>query len=299
MLATLHDKAFDNKDWLFEVKWDGYRIITLKNKDSAELVTRNQQNYSSKYPSIQKALLKIKHSAVIDGEVVALNSNGISDFQMLQNYQKTGKANLAYYVFDLLWLEGHNLRNLPLTKRKEILKDIIPETGQIKFSEQIFEKGNELFKAAQKAGLEGIMAKLSESKYYEGIRTKHWLKIKTELRQEAIICGYTAPQGSRKYFGALLLGVYGNGKLIYIGHTGTGFNEISLKQIWDKMKKNVSQNCPFEKIPKSNKPVTWLKPKMICEVKFSNWTSDNLMRHPVFEGLRDDKNAEEIFRERS
>lgn len=295
MLATLTEKAFDSSDWIFEIKWDGYRMISGLNKGEITLTSRNFISYTRKFPTIVKSLKLIKVNAVLDGEIVVIDDAGVSNFQLLQNYQRTGKGNIVYYLFDIIWLEGHDLRNIPLLKRKELLSEILPEKSDIRLSEHITKDGKKLFEAAKKQNLEGIIAKLSGSYYYEGARTKLWLKIKTEKRQEAIICGYTGPQGSRKYFGSLILGLYEGGKLTYIGNSGTGFNETSLKQIYDKLKKYVQSECPFEIRPKITPSPKWVIPKLICEIKFSEWTSDGHMRHPVFEGMREDKAPEEII----
>jgi len=297
MLAALIEKPFDNKDWIYEIKFDGYRMISTIQNGNVEMASRNQISFSSKYPQLKNIMKKIKHNAVLDGEVVAVDSSGNPQFQLLQNYQKTGIGNIIYYVFDMLWIDGHNIENLPLVERKKLLRKIIPETNEIQYSDHIFRDGKQLFEAAQENKLEGIIAKKAESKYYENVRTKNWLKIKTHKRQEAIICGFTEPRGSRKFFGALILGVYENKKLRYIGHTGTGFNEENLKSFHKIFNKYIQVESPFEKKPKTNMPVIWMKPKLVCEIKFSNWTEDGNMRQPVFLGLREDKSPEEVVKE--
>lgn len=294
MLATLTDKPFNSKEWLFEIKWDGYRVITKKKGKQITLTSRNLTSFDKKFYTIKKELGKIKNDCVLDGEVIAVDENNKPRFQLLQNYQKTGIGNIVYYIFDILWLDGYDLKELPLTERKEILQDIIPKMKNIYYCEHINEKGIELFDEAKKTGLEGIIAKKEDSEYYVNTRSQNWLKIKTIMAMEAVICGYTEPRGSRKFFGALLLGVYNNGRLIYIGHTGTGFNINNQKPVYTSLQKYIIHESPFETPPKPNAPVTWIKPQLVCEVKFSHMTSDGILRHPVFIRMRDDKKHYEV-----
>lgn len=295
MLATLVDKPFDKKDWIFEIKWDGYRAIAEIDKE-IKIYSRYGNLFNTKYPEIVEGLKKFGHRAVLDGEVVVLDNEGRSQFQLLQDYLKNKKGNLIYYVFDILWLDGKDLRNLPLLERKKILKETLPEIGNIKYSDHVAEKGKEFFSAATKKGLEGIIAKDGSSPYVES-RTKTWQKIKNINEQEVVIAGFTEPRASRKYFGALVLGVYERGKLIYVGHSGSGFNESTLSDLYKKMKPLITKECPFEVVPKTNEPATWLKPKLVGEIKFSEWTNEGIMRQPIFLGLRDDKSANEVHRE--
>ena len=272
-------------------------MIAKKNKSQIDITSRNLNSYTRKFSSLIKPLSKIKYNVVIDGEVVALDKKGNPGFQLLQNYQSTGIGNIVYYIFDILWCEGHDLKEISLTKRKEILKMILPPSKELGFSDHIIEHGIKLFSAIKKKGMEGVIAKESGSLYREGARSAQWLKIKTEKTQEAVICGFTAPAGGRKYFGSLILGVYDNGTLKYIGHTGTGFNEARLQEVFKLLNKLVQNNSPFEKNPKTNAAVTWLKAKIVCEIKFSNWTVDGILRHPVFVGIRADKSIKEVKRE--
>lgn len=297
MLATLTDKAFDSKEWVYEFKFDGYRVVSKKYKKDVELASRNLLSFNELFPQIKKDLLKLKYNAILDGEAVVLDEDGIPSFQLLQNYKKTGKGNIVYYVFDILWLEKENIESKTLIERKDILRSVIKENDSLQYSEHIINDGKKLFALTQKKNFEGVIAKKADSKYYENFRTKEWLKIKTENRQEALICGYTAPNNSRKHFGALILGVYNKKKLIYIGHTGTGFNEAGLKELYTKLQKYKTNVTPFEKKISVNNPVTWVKPKLICEIKFSNWTDDGHMRHPVYMGLREDKSPEDVVKE--
>jgi len=298
MLATLVDEAFDNEDWLFEIKWDGYRAIGSVIKGKTDIYSRNNISFKEKYSSIAEALKGFTKDVVIDGEIVSLDEQGYSRFQYLQNWQKYQQGELVYYVFDLLWLDGHDVTQLPLIERKKLLQQIIPPSNPIRYSDHIEKNGKEFFKVAKKQGLEGIIAKNKSSIYETDVRSRNWLKIKTAARQEAVICGFTAPRASRQYFGALILGIYKDDKLVYAGHTGTGFNEKSLKETWDKLQPLITDKCPFEKKPKTNMPATWVKPKLICEIKFQEWTEENIMRVPVFMGLRNDKTPLDVKKEK-
>lgn len=299
MLATLVDKPFDRQDWIFEIKWDGYRAIAQINEGKVLLYSRNQKSFNDDFPPIAKALIDLDvNSAILDGEVVILDHSGKPNFQSMQNYQRTKEGNIFYYVFDLLYLDKRDLRDLPLIERKQILKKLIPSDSNsvIRFSDHVEERGIAFFKEAFKQKLEGIVGKNGQSSY-QMKRSKDWVKIKTHLRQEAVISGFTKPRGSRKKFGALLLGVYEKGDLIYIGNVGTGFNEKLLTDIYDQLEPLLQTDSSFSIPPKANMPVTWVKPKLVCEVEFTEWTSEGHMRHPTFKGLRTDINAKEVKRE--
>jgi bifunctional non-homologous end joining protein LigD len=296
MLATLVDKPFDSPDWIFEIKWDGYRAIAEIEKDQIKLYSRNGLSFNEKFEPIVKDLKKLGFEAVLDGEVVVFDENDKGSFQHIQNYQRLKEGKLVYFVFDLLYLEGYDLRSFTLLERKELLKKAISKSPHIQYCPHIENKGNDFFKKASKEGYEGIIAKQKESPYREG-RSREWLKIKTHLRQEFIICGFTEPRGSRKYFGALILGVYERGKLIYAGHTGSGFDQTGLKEIYEKLKPLAQKKCPFEKTPKTNLPATWVEPKIICEVKFAEWTQEGQLRQAIFQGIRVDKKPSEVKRE--
>ncbi len=299
MLATLTKEPFDRDGWLFEIKWDGFRVLADVEKKKVELYSRNFLSFNQHFAPIVEALKKLNIKAVFDGEVVVLDSKGKSHFQLLQNYlQNTGEGQLTYYVFDILNLNGKNLCPLPLLERKKILKKILPNNKWIKYSDHVPDKGIKFFKAAQKLNVEGILAKDGSSPYRSGKRTLEWQKIKIHMQQEAVIGGFTEPRGGRKKFGALVLGVYKGDKLIYIGHTGGGFNEESLNLVYDKLKKLMRKQSPFVITPKTNAPATWVNPKLVCEITFSEWTIDGHMRHPIFLGLRPDKNAKEVTREK-
>lgn len=299
MLATLIDEPFDNKDWVFEMKWDGYRALAYVEKRKVELLSRNQNSFNQLFPPIVAELKKASEDVLLDGEVVILDKEGRSQFQLMQNYQRTRQGNLFYFVFDLLFYKGYDLRSLPLIERKEILKEFITSQNfeRVRFSEFIEGKGSALFREAAKHDLEGIIGKNKQSFYISG-RSREWVKIKTHLRQEAVIGGFTAPRGSRKKLGALLLGVYEGDKLHYIGHAGGGFDSRTLEEVYQKLLPLIQEKSPFIKEPKPNAAVTWVKPKLVCEISFSEWTDEGIARQPIFEGLRLDKKPKNVFREK-
>ena len=300
MLSTLVDEPFTNENWLFEIKWDGYRAVAYIDNHYFELLSRNNLSFLKKYSPVADALKALGIHAVLDGEIVAVNESGLGDFQLLQNWQTTRIGNLHYYVFDIIWLEGYDLTSLPLIERKRILQEIIPSDDPvIKYSDHILKEGENFFKAALKGGLEGIMAKKAAGKYEPGSRADTWLKIKVSKRQEVIIVGYTEPRRTRKFFGSLLLGVYKKDELIYVGHTGSGFNAKSLQQIYKKLQPLITEKSAFINPPKTNMPATWVKPKLVCEIKFTEWTKDLQARHPIFMGLREDKDPKNISIEKS
>lgn len=296
MLAQLVDTPFDNPNWVFEVKWDGYRAIAEVEKGKVRLYSRRQLAFD-KYEPIVKSLAQLGHDAVLDGEVVVLDPEGRAQFELLQKYQKTRQGWLIYYVFDLLWLDGHDLRDLPLRERKELLPALVRGFTNIKVSEHVPEKGIAFYEAAERMGLEGIIAKKADSAYREGLRSQSWLKLKVRKQQEAVIAGFTPPRGSREKMGSLVLGVYDDGELRYIGRAGGGFNEKSLADVFERLTPLVQEECPFKKKPKMDKPATWVKPKLVCEIVFQNWTSDGHVRMPIFVGLREDKEPRSVKRE--
>lgn len=297
MLAHSVDEPFDKPNWLFELKWDGYRAIAEIENGKVHLHSRNQISFNEKFAEVSDALSKISKDAVLDGELVVVDETGRPSFGLIQDYPNT-KGELIYYVFDILYYDGHNLEKLPLVKRKEILREVLPSLPHVRFSDYVEESGCDFYSIAQKLHLEGIMAKNAESEYQEGERSRDWLKIRSEERQEAVIAGFTSPKGKREHFGALVLGVYWRGKLKYIGHTGGGFTEQGLSSVYKKLEPLVQTDCPFTKVPLTNAPVTWVKPQLICEVTFKEWTKDHIMRHPIFLGLRDDKVAKSVQKEK-
>ncbi|MDQ3683123.1 MAG: DNA ligase D, partial [Bacteroidota bacterium] len=309
MLATLVDKPFDDEGWLYEVKWDGYRTIGYINKNGVEIRSRNNKSFNEKFYPVYEALKKWPVNAVVDGEIMVLNDQGVPDFSDLQNWRSEADGNLIFYLFDILWLDGFDLMDLPLSERREILRSVAPNTDTIKLSENFDEKGSVFFALADKMGLEGIMAKKANSFYTPDLRTKEWLKIKTEKRQEAIIGGYTRNEGSTKQFSALLLGLFENGVFNHIGVVGTGFTDKLQRTLLKKLKPLIITECPFSTIPEYNKPsrfrpnppkaeVTWVKPEVVCKISYREMTKDGAIRHPSFKGLREDKNANEVVREK-
>ena len=297
MLAKLAEGPFDDPNWLYEIKWDGFRILAYNKAGKVSLKSRGNKDYSNIFKPIAEALEELEFDCIIDGEMVVLDDNGRSDFASLQNYQKTQHGDLRYYCFDLPFANGFDLKDQPLTDRKELLSQLIAPLNRVEFSDHIIGEGSELFEAAKEKHLEGIMAKLGNSKYLAGKRSNYWLKIKTQLRQEVVIGGFTEPKGSRKELGALILGVYDNRKLIYVGHTGGGFNQDQLSELHLRLNKLLQNQSPFASQFRVNAPVTWVRPELVCEVKFAEWTSAGLMRQPVFVGMREDKNPRSVKRE--
>jgi bifunctional non-homologous end joining protein LigD len=297
MLATLIDAPFDNPAWVFETKWDGFRLIAKIEKRGATLYSRSGLIVSDNYKSITKALERVRKDAVIDGELVALDERGVSRFQLLQNALNTS-ASLHYCVFDIMFLDGKDLRALPLVERKKRLKAALPKDPLLIYSEHWTEHGKRLFKEAQKLGLEGIMAKRAESRYLSGARSKDWLKIKTGKRQEAVIVGFTAPRRSRPRFGALVLAVRDKDGWRYVGHVGTGFSHAMLEELYSGMLPLKTASKPFKQRIKDEATTTWIKPKLVAEVKFSEWTSAGEMRHPAFLGLRENKKPTDVVLEK-
>jgi bifunctional non-homologous end joining protein LigD len=297
MLATPHATAFDDAGWLFELKWDGYRAIAEVKKGRIRLYSRNQLSFEKRFASIVESLEHLGHDAVLDGEIVALDIHGKPHFQLLRDYPNGSKETLVYQVFDLLYLDGHDLRNRPLTRRQELLALLVAELPNVRYSEPIQEHGRAFFDAVSANQLEGIVAKEASSKYREGVRSKSWLKIKTRRRQEAVIGGFTEPKGSRKGLGALVLGVYHEGELVPIGDAGSGFTDKELGKLRARLDELEQKTCPFITRPRPNGVVHWVRPSLVCEVSFVEWTEDGQMRHPVFVGLREDKDAATIQRE--
>lgn len=299
MLATLVDKPFDDPDWLFETKWDGVRAVCYLDRGRLRFVSRNQKEMGFRYPELAEIKAAITaRRAIFDGEIVAFDKRGRSNFQFLQSRiglqgEEDIRAEMrahpvVYCAFDLLYCDGFDLMGCELARRKAILGAAINDHPHLKLSEHTTAGGIKAFRQAERRRLEGIMAKHRRSLYVQE-RSSEWLKIKTVLRQEVVITGYTEPRGARPLFGALVVGLYADGELRYVGHVGGGFNRQSLEQVYKRMQPLKARRSPFREPPHTNEPVQWLKPQMVCEVKFSEWTEDYIMRHPIFEGLRDDK----------
>ena len=293
-LATLANEAFDNEDWIFEVKYDGYRALAQISGGDVKLISRNGNAFNSKYPEIVKELQEISNDLILDGEILIEDTKGKSRFQWLQNRDKKPKqGKLRFYVFDLLYFNGYDLRGLELVLRKKILKALLTKLPKIIYSEHQIGTGIAAFAEAEKAGGEGIIAKKASSKYHSDKRTKEWLKIKTEKQQELVIGGFKDPQGSRSGLGALLCGYYENGELKFAGKVGTGFTEAILNDLRKKLDKLERKMSPFVNPPKE-KGLHWVKPELVAQVKYSEMTEANTMRHPVYLGLRNDKRPEEV-----
>ncbi len=294
-LATLTEKYFSDKDWLFEEKFDGIRCIVVSKNGIINLYSRYRNKLNLKFPTIIEPFKKQKiKNFIIDGEIVALEK-GISSFSKLQQVKKE-KINIYFYAFDLLYLDKYDLKDLPLIERKKLLKQNFRFSSKFRYTPHVLEKGIAFYKKACKKGLEGIIAKRKDSKYLSK-RTKNWLKFKCSNRQEFVIIGYTDPQRSRIGFGALLIGFYHKGKLRFAGKVGTGYDFEFLKSFSQKLKKiETNKKIIAEKI--SLKNVHFVRPKYVCEIAFSQWTKDLKLRHPRFIALRFDKPVKEVIKEK-
>ncbi|MET4208214.1 non-homologous end-joining DNA ligase [Bradyrhizobium sp. LA2.1] len=297
MLATLTDASFDDKGWIFEDKYDGFRMVAKIDRGKVTLYSRNGKIISHSYSEVAQALEGVRGDAVIDGELVAIGKDGVSHFQLLQNALHH-EAKLQYFAFDLMFQDGEDLRGLPLTERKQRLKAILPKNRLIGYSRNRKTFGVKFFEEAERKGLEGIMAKRADSKYLSGARTDDWLKIKTSKRQEVVIAGFTAPRRTRPFFGALTLALREGNGWRYIGHVGTGFSHDTLEELHKNMIRLKAAKSPFGKKVKDEAVTTWVKPQLVAEVKFTEWTSSGEMRHPVYLGLRKDKQAKDVVMER-
>lgn len=309
MLATLVDKPFDAEGWLYEIKWDGYRAIAYLNKGQVTLQSRNNKSFDEKFYPIHEALSKWKINAVLDGEIIVADKKGMANFSNLQNWRSEADGHLLFYVFDILWYEGKEVMHLPLAQRKELLEAVLPGDELVHISQHFNTSALEFYETAKKLGLEGIMAKKSDSIYTPNNRNRDWLKIKTQTRQEVVIGGFTRNEGSSRLFSSLLVGIYENKKLVYTGKIGTGFTSKLQKEMMEQFKPLLTDKSPFDVIPDINKPsrfrpnppnatATWIKPELICEVSYREMTSDGVMRHPSFEGMRSDKAAKTVVLEK-
>ena len=317
MLATLVDEIpGDEQNWIYEIKWDGYRAIAYLNKGAVNIRSRNNKSFNEKFYPVYDALKNWSEStpseginAVVDGEIVVVNDEGMPDFGDLQLWRSEADGQLVFYLFDVLWVEGFNVMSLPLLERHQLLQAIIPAgNNAIKISEQFKTSGKDFFSLAEQLKLEGIFAKRSDSIYTPGNRSKDWLKIKTEKRQEFVIGGYTKNENTSKIFSALLVGLYENGEFHFVTPVGTGFNTSIQKDILQKLKPYETKICPFVEEPEYNKPsrfrpnppkakVVWVKPKLVAEISFREVTKDGAIRHPSFKGLREDKKPGNVVRE--
>lgn len=298
-LATLVEKPPVGKDWLHEMKFDGYRLLGMV-KEKIQLLTRNGLDWTNHFEMIAAAIKKLKLiDTILDGEVVVLDEKGKPNFQMLQNaIKEKSNSTMVYYVFDIIYFQGRNISSLPLIERKSLLEKIIPKNDNIiRYSEHIVGDGQSVFENACELGFEGIISKKCYASYNQG-RTKTWLKVKCCHQQEFVIGGYTKPKGNRSYFGALLLGYYDKGYFKYCGRVGTGFNDKSLKEVYILLDKYKTKDCFFSKKPPMQDFASWVKPKIVVEVEFTEITDDGILRHPSFKGIREDKELESITLEK-
>jgi bifunctional non-homologous end joining protein LigD len=294
MLATLVPRPFHKPNWVYEEKYDGIRIFAYKEGNKLSLRTRNDIDRVSGFPNLAAAIRRLKSSTLLlDGEVVVFDQKNVSRFQLLQ--QNSGEA--KYAVFDCLFANGKDLRAEPLSVRRKSLKNAIESGNVLLIAERLAENGFRAYRLAKRRGFEGVVAKDAASPYVEG-RSRYWLKVKIRKEEEFIIGGYTEPAGSRKYFGALLLGAYKQGVLRYVGKVGTGFNEKTLLSLFHKFKPLVRKESPFVP-PLRMKNATFLSPKLVAQISFTEWTSDGKLRQPVFLGLREDKSPREVVLQES
>ena len=290
MLATLVREPLHKPGWVYEEKYDGYRILAYKEGSHVTLRSRNEKDRTATYPTVARAVAALKtRTVLLDGEIVAFDRLGVSHFQLLQNL----KTEPAYAVFDCLYLNGRDLRRQPLSARRSALEEIVPKRAAIFPTRRLGKDGFDAYRLAKRKHYEGIIAKDESAPYVEG-RSTHWLKVKVHQEEEFVIGGYTAPTGSRPDIGALLLGAYSRGELQYVGKVGTGFTRDSLAKLFSKFQPLVRTKPAFSETP-PGKHVTYLEPRLVAQIAFQEWTADNKLRQPVFLGLRDDKKAEECF----
>ncbi len=307
MLASLVEKPFSASDWIFELKWDGIRALAWVRGDENRLYTRTGLDVTSHYPELSELSRNLAaNEAILDGEIVVLDGDGRGDFERLQSRMNVAEpskslqrsAPITYYLFDILYADGCDLRGVPLLERKHFLKQILRPGKALRFSDHVEEKGKELFDLAADRGAEGIVGKRLDSVYVEG-RSHSWVKIKTVREVDAVIGGFTAPQGGRKYFGALLTGLYDGRRLKFIGGVGTGFSEGDQARLLDQLEALEVKRCPFVETPKLKQTMRWVKPELVARVKFHNWTQEQRLRQPVFVGLRTDLDPKQCLLEDS
>lgn len=300
-------------DWIYEIKLDGFRALAIKNGSDVQLFSRNQKELGGKFPEVARAIAKIKaRDAIIDGEIVAVEESGRTSFQLLQAYD-LGQARppILFYAFDLLRLNGKDYQHEPLIARKAALEKLLtnPPAG-VRYSDSLESDVDDLLAQARKLGLEGLIGKRKNSLYEAGQRSGAWIKLKITLEQEFVIGGFSNPQGSRKHFGALLVGYYEKNKFLFAGKVGTGFNETSLRALYRELDKIRIPDCPFANLPEKKgdryspgltasemRKCHWVQPKLVAQIRYTEWTRDGKLRHPVYLGLREDKSAKEVVRE--
>jgi bifunctional non-homologous end joining protein LigD len=303
-LATLVKTPPAGDEWWHEIKYDGYRIGCRVRGDAVTLISRNGKNWTANFPEIVAAVRKLRLTdTILDGEIAAVLADGRTSFQALQNvlHRSDGKATVIYFVFDLLRHEGENIEHLPLSVRQTRLRQLLgrQRNGRIRVSEHVEGRGADILKHACAAGLEGIVSKRKERPYFRG-RNSDWVKTKCLLRQELAIGGFTDPEGTRAGLGALLLGYYDEGRFVFAGKVGTGFTQKSATDLRARLDRMEQPESPYDVQPP--RPIArrahWVRPELVCEVSFSEWTSDGMIRQPAFHGLREDKRARDVRRER-
>lgn len=295
MLATKASDVVEEAGWLYELKWDGYRALCNIKDGKVDLYSRNGLSFKHKFPELYQHLQQVPYDVILDGEIVSLDQQGRAVFQNLQNYQQNPQGELRYYVFDLLYLNGHDIKHLPLVQRKSLIPAIVEDVPQVFYCDHVESMGKAFYEQAVAAGVEGIIAKFSSSQYIPGVRSDKWLKVKAWESQEALICGYTASTDRGSPFGSLVLGINKEDRLQYIGNCGTGFDVATKEDLYERFQKLETQTSPFpQKINLKGREATWLEPELICEVQFTEWTRYGTLRHPSFKGLRNDKMPAEI-----
>ncbi|MFL6441406.1 MAG: DNA ligase D [Nitrososphaeraceae archaeon] len=311
MLTTAIDEPFNDKDWVFEVKWDGVRSIFFlhRAKTIFEIKSRSDKTITHRYPELIEPLklaIKCQESIILDGEIVVLDKDGIPSFQNHQKRMNVDyKADIeklsqeipaTYYIFDILYLDGEKLQNLDFLQRRSILSKVINKNNRVQISDFFEERGREIFDSVKSMNLEGIVAKHKSSRYLQGTRSREWLKIKTIKTQDCVVIGYTKGEGNREgYFGSLLLAVYDANKLRFVGHSGSGLDFSQLDEIYNRLQQMKIEKCPVDYIPYTNRAPVWIEPKLVAEVKFSDWTHEKIMRAPIFLRFREDKKPEECI----
>lgn len=307
MLATLTDHYFSSAQWIYEHKFDGERCVIYKSNGKVRLMSRNERVKNTQYPELARAIAdQSADNFIIDGEIVAVNKKGVSDFQMLQSRinledlakigERTKKIPIHYRIFDVLYADGYDVRSLPLLARKAILKKLLRYNSLLIYTTHRSPDGLTYFKQACKLGWEGLIAKKADSTYVSA-RSPQWLKFKCAQGQELVIGGYTTPQGSRTDFGALLVGYYDGKNLMYAGKVGTGYTEDELRLLGKKLRARARKTCPFAQFDESEKNIHWVKPNLVADFKFAQWTRTGKLRVPRYEGLRDDKAAKDVVKE--
>lgn len=290
MLPTLVAQPFDRPGWVFEEKYDGYRIVAYKEGKRVRLLSRNDIDRTDRFPGVVAAVANLRPvTLLLDGEVVVFDKKEVSRFQLFQE----SKGDPVYAVFDCLFCAGRDLRKTPLSERRDILEKSIAPTKTLLLSRRLAANGLDAFRMAQRRGYEGLVAKDLTSPYVQG-RSKLWLKVKVHQEDEFVIAGFTQPTGTRQHFGALLLGAYRNGKLRYVGKVGTGFDRKTLSSLYRKFRPFVRQKTTLADPPRE-KGITFLDPRLVVQIAFQEWTADNKLRQPVYLGLRDDKSPREVL----